>query len=329
MRPIRAHVRFSMPGLAAVAALVVLAAGCGTLAVWSAAPKTRSATRTPAAAEADTVFWRTLHAGDYAKIPTALTALKGAYLADPNDPVTAAHIGFMHIWRLSERGRIPGGPGPEITDDAVLARKYFEEAVRLDPSDARYAGFYASLLMSEGTIHKDDKLVRRGYYAMKDGVRAWPEFNLFTSGYGPSQLPYDSLQFAEALEAQWKNVDLCIGERIDRANPDYATFMRLETHAGPKRACWNSWIAPHNLEGFFLNFGDMLVKAGQPETAVVMYGNAKLSKEYATWPYRQVLDERIASAKANVEAFRVEKPAPGQPTVMVRSTYACMACHQE
>ena len=329
MRPIRAHVRFSLRRVVAVAATLFLVAGCGTLAVWSAPAKTRSASRTPAAVEADKVFWRTLHGGEYAQIPTALTALKGAYLADPNDPVTAAHIGFMHIWRLSERGRIPGGPGPEITDDAVLARKYFEEAVRLDPSDARYAGFYAALLMSEGTIHKDDKLVRRGYYAMKDGVRAWPEFNLFTSGYAPSQLPHDSTQFAEALQAQWKNLDLCIGERIDRANPDYAKYMRLERREGPKRACWNSWIAPHNLEGFFLSFGDMLVKAGQPDAAVVMYGNARLPKEYATWPYRPVLEERIASAKANVEAFRVENPPAGAPTVMVRSTFACMACHQE
>ena len=68
----------------------------------------------------------------------------------------------MHIWRLAERARIASGPGPEITDDAVLARKYFEEAVRLDPGDARYLGFYASLLMAEGTIHKDDKLVAAG-----------------------------------------------------------------------------------------------------------------------------------------------------------------------
>ncbi len=90
----------------------------------------------------------------------------------------------MHIWRLAERARIASGPGPEITDDAVLARKYFEEAVRLDPGDARYLGFYASLLMAEGTIHKDDKLVRRGYYTMREAVTAWPEFNYFTAGYG-------------------------------------------------------------------------------------------------------------------------------------------------
>ena len=133
----------------------------------------------------------------------------------------------MHIWRLAERARIASGPGPEITDDAVLARKYFEEAVRLDPGDARYLGFYASLLMTEGTIHKDDKLVRRGYYTMREAVTAWPEFNYFTAGYAASALPYDSPRFKEGVEAQWLNLDVCVGERVDRANPDYVRYMRL------------------------------------------------------------------------------------------------------
>ena len=205
--------------LGAAAAMLVAGGGCGPLAVWSAPEKTRSVARTPAAEQADTLFWSRLHAGAYDQIPQSLTALKAAYLVNPNDPVTAAHIGFMHIWRLAERARIPSGPGPEITDDAVLARKYFEEAVRLDPGDARYLGFYASLLMTEGTIHKDDKLTRRGYYTMREAVTAWPEFNYFTAGYGTSALPYDSPRFKEALEAQWRNLDVLRGRARGPCQP--------------------------------------------------------------------------------------------------------------
>jgi hypothetical protein len=74
---------------------------------------------------ADGVFWRTLHGGAYAEIPAALRILKTAYLENPNDPVTAAHIAWMHTWRLAERARMDGmPPDPAITDDAVLARKY-------------------------------------------------------------------------------------------------------------------------------------------------------------------------------------------------------------
>jgi hypothetical protein len=313
--------------LGAALVIVVATAGCGRLAVWAAPAKQPSAARTAAAVEADKLFWKTLHAGEYDRIPDALTAVKAAYLDNPNDAVTASHVGWLHIWRLGERAR-HAPVRPEITDDAVLARKYFEEAVRLAPKEARYLGFYASLLMAEGTIHKDEKMVRRGFYTMKDAVAAWPEFNYFTAGYATSALPVASDRYREALEYQWRNVDACVGETVDRANPDYARYMRLDTREGPKRVCWNSWIAPHNFEGFFLNFGDMLVKAGEPETAVVMYGNARRAREYPAWPYRAVLEERIVNAKRNVEAFRRAETAPGAPTVMVASAFACVGCHQ-
>jgi hypothetical protein len=313
---------------AAILATLMVAIGWSRIAVWAAPEKRPSVERRAAALAADHLFWTTLHAGDYDRIPEALTVLKAAYLDDPNDAVTAAHVGWMHIWRLAERARhLP--IRPEITDDAVLSRKYFEEAVRLDPREARYQGFYASLLMAEGTIHRDEKMVRRGFYAMKDAVAAWPEFNYFTAGYTASALPADSDRFREAIEAQWRNLDVCTGERVDRANPDYARYMRLETREGPKRVCWNSWIAPHNFEGFFLNFGDMLVKAGQPELAVVMYGNARHAREFGAWPYRTVLEERIRDAASNAEAFRRPEPAAGAATLMVRSPFACMACHQQ
>jgi hypothetical protein len=200
--------------------------------------------------------------------------------------------------------------------------------LRLNPREARYLGFYASLLMTEGTIHKDQKLVRKGYYTMLDAVAAWPEFNYFTAGYGFSALPRASERFREGLEYQWRTVDVCVGEKVDRANPDYARYMRLATKEGPKRVCWNSWIAPHNFEGFFLNFGDMLVKAGDPETAVKIYRNAQHSPEYPTWAYREVLEDRIRNATQNVAAFQLDNPAPGAPTVMVRSRFACVSCHQ-
>jgi tetratricopeptide (TPR) repeat protein len=311
----------------AALALLLGATGCDRIAVWAAPEKTPTASRSEAAGRADELFWRTLHRGEYDRIPEALTALKAAYLENPRDAVTASHIGWLHIWRLGERARHEP-VRPEITDDAVLARKYFEEAVRMNPKEPRYLGFYASLLMAEGTIHQDEKMVRRGFFTMKDAIAAWPEFNYFTAGYSMSTLPADSPRYREALEYQWLNLDACAGEKVDRTNPDYARYMRLETKEGPRRVCWNSWIAPHNFEGFFLNFGDMLVKAGQPDLAVTMYRNARHAREYAAWPYKAVLEGRIRDAASNVEAFRRAEPGPDSATLMVRSTFACMGCHQ-
>jgi hypothetical protein len=297
--------------------------------VRSAPAKQASTSRTPASLQADELFWQTLHGGRYEEIPAAINALTGAYLANPNDAVTAAHIGWMHIWRLAESSRLERVP-PTITHDAILARRYFEEAVQLNPNEARYLGFLASATMTEGSIHKDERLTRRGYFLMQDAVKAWPEFNLFTAGYGASRLPSDSERFKEALGRQWQTLDLCSGAKIDRANPDFGPYMSQATTEGPKRACWNSWIAPHNFEGFFLNMGDMLVKSGDWQVARKIYATAKFSPTYEQWSFRDVLEARISGAEANVAVFNSPRDNADKtrPRIMVTSAFACMACHQ-
>jgi hypothetical protein len=315
--------------------VIVLAVGIGTL-VWTSwgriavqlAPKKQSATsRSEAALKADDLFWQTFHNGEYEKIQPALEVLTAAYLQTPSDAKTAAHIGWLHIWRISERARLNSIPATS-TDDAVMARKYFTEAVTLDPSDARYLGFLAAATLAEGSIHKDEKLTREGYFMLRDSIKAWPEFNLFTAGYVMSPQPADSPRFREALEWEWRNLDVCAGEKIDRANPNYSKYMSSETKEGQKRVCWNSWIAPHNFEGFFLNMGDMLVKSGDWQTAQKIYATAKLSREYSSWKFQAVLEDRISQAQGNVALFKA--PNETQKTkIMINSEFSCMGCHQQ
>ncbi len=314
--------------------LILLAAAffAATALAGEPAPvKLASATRTPQALQADEVFWRTLHAGDYAHIDAALQASTAAYLADPGDALTAAHVGWLHIWRLAENGRAERHV-PTITDDAILARRYFEEAVALKPDDARFQGFLASAQLAEGAIHHDPALMRRGESTMAAAVRAWPEFNLFTAGYVASTAASDSRAFRAGLEQQWRNMEACLDTPVDRANPDIA---RHRGHAAPSaeklRACGNTEAVPHNVEGFYLNFGDMLVKAGDWQTARKVYANAMAAPDYATWPFAAVLQERIAHAPDNVTLFNGPSAGRGKPgpQVMANSNAACMACHQQ
>jgi hypothetical protein len=310
-----------------------LLSGCGFMAVQTAPAKKAATTRSEAAMRSDALFWQTLHSGDYEGIGRALQANKAAYLHAPDDAITASRVGFLHIWRLAENARLDTLP-PDITDDAVMARKYFEEAYSLDPSDARIQGFLASSLLAEGSIHKDQALTRKGYYMMRDAIDAWPEFNLFTAGYVMSPQPRDSERFREALEWQWRNIEECVGVRVDRRQPSMAPFMNKAASTEVKnRACWNSAIAPHNFEGFFLNMGDMLVKSGDWQSAQQIYANAKLSPSYGEWKFSAVLERRIEQAQANVDTFNAVLPsprsqAPGDNVIMNRSRFACVACHQ-
>ena len=75
--------------------------------------------------------------------------------------MTAARIGWLHTWRIAERSRNPGAPAT-ITDDIVLARKYFGEASHRAPNESRFKGFFASVTMAEGAIHKDEATIQRG-----------------------------------------------------------------------------------------------------------------------------------------------------------------------
>jgi len=321
---------FGKRTLLAIGILIGFLAGCEYLAVRSAPEKLPAASRSEAAVKADKLFWDTFHNGEYGKIQNALDVLTAAYLDDPADAVTAAHIGWLHVWRVTERARLNAVPAT-ITDDTVLARKYFQEAVKLDPSDARYLGFLAATTLAEGNIHKDEKLTRQGYYMLLDSIEAWPEFNLFTAGYVMSRQPADSPRFLEGVDWEWRNLDECFQETVNRKDPDFSKYLSLATTEGNKRVCWDSWIAPHNLEGFFLNMGDMLVKSGDWRTAQKIYANAKLLPAYANWKFRGILEERIAVAESNVTVFN----APDDPSdrakarIMLKSAFACMACHQQ
>ena len=290
---------------------------------------------------ADSVFWRTLRDGAYDQIPRAMALLKAAYLQNPRDPETAAHVGFLHAWRLAERARLAAVP-PTLTDDAVLARTYFERAAAHGPASPEVIdGFLAAFQRTEGEIHADPALSAAGLARGRAAARRWPAFNAFTLGYTLSGRPDSSALFREGIELQWASMAACRAAAVDRADPAVGAgrVAQMAQHdERTRRACGNSWIAPHNAEGFFLNMGDMLVKAGDWRTARRVYGLARLEPTYPRWAYRAVLEAREADAERNVTAFRAPevrgRPPAGSASadparrIMLRTPFACMACHQ-
>lgn len=304
-----------------------LLGGCESIALVTTPAKKPQVSHTRLAKVAEEKFWKTLHQGDYGRLPETTSLLTAAYLENPHDPRLAAHLGFVHIWKIAERARKKEIP-PTITNEIILAKHYFQEAVQLEPSDPRSQGFLGDALLVSGQIFDDEREQVRGYFQLQHAIVMWPEFNYFTAGYPMSTLTPDSEHFKEGLAWQWATLDLCAQHRVSRTNPDFKPYMHLETTKGKKRACWNSWIAPHNFEGFFLNMGDMLVKSGDWQTAIKIYKNARLSRTYRAWPYRKMLEERILHAKENVRYFQKEQVHTPARTVLFNSGYGCVACHQ-
>lgn len=305
--------------------LMLSIAGCEFMAVHSAPEKTAKPESTALSKQARAAFWDSLHAGSYERLPEVRTLLTAAYLENPRNPDISLLLAHAHLWTIAERFRLSESD-PRITDHAILAETYFAEASRLNPEDHRIPGWLGGIKLALGQIHQDERLTREGYFMLHDAIRLFPEFNSFSAGYVLSSRPRDDEKFREGLEDMWQNLDLCAGERIARTNPDYGKYMSRETTSGPKRVCWNSAIAPHNFEGFFLNMGDMLVKNGEAATAQKIYQIARLSKDYEGWPYKTLLEGRIAQAEERARLFQSADPTQ-PPEIMFNSTHACTACH--
>lgn len=286
------------------------------------------------ATSADHYFWKHFHEGNYDSIPEILHLLKAAYIENPNNATLAAHIGFTHAWALSERIRLPK-PSANVIDHATLANKYFKEAMQLDPSDIRLKGFHGDFLMSEGSIDQDQKKIVKGYLETKKVARQWPEWGDFTLSYPLSLSNKTDKRFQESIDLMWHNADACACEKVDREHLDwkkYYPLLNTDLTEKNRRACWNTWIAPHNLEGFFIHFGDILIKSGDLKKGLMMYQNAKSVPEYESYPYKEVVELRIKNAQENLQRFNqaIEiSNGNSNNVLMINSKISCMGCHQK
>lgn len=98
---------------------IFLLVGCANIALMLAPEKSSRVSNTKEAKRVHQLFWDTFHSGQYDQIDKAMIPLKAEYLNNPHDPQLAAHIGFLHIWKLSERYRLKR-ISPSITDNAIL-----------------------------------------------------------------------------------------------------------------------------------------------------------------------------------------------------------------
>ena len=295
------------------------------IAIHSAPRKIAAAPDESGSAVAKQAFRDAFEAQRYEALSEITAALTAAYLKNPNDAKLALLVGHAHLWRIAERARDPNA-GPGVTDSMVLANFYFNEAYRLQPDDHRIGGWLASTQMALGSIHADERARRSGYFMLKDSVRAFPEFNNFTLGYVMSRLPVGDPKLEEATQAMWTNLDLCVGHKVDRRNPDLSVLGAASSADGPQRVCFNLPGAPHNLEGFFLAFGDLLVKTGDVQLAKAVYLQAKVSSTYDSWAFKPLLEERVRTADARAAQFASGDPR-NAPEMIATSAHTCAVCH--
>lgn len=324
-----------MKSIVYIVVLLACLTGCGKIAIATAPSRTPDVSSDHLSESMQHQFMEILHSGEYDKIDTTIEQLTAAYLQQPNDPKTNLYLGMAHLWAVAERNRLHPVPA-RIIERLTLADFYLGEASSLNPDDARIVGFQAAARMAMGSVHNVEKWKRMGYFEAKDAISDYPEFNLFVLSNSMIQLPAHDPTLSEAEEALWQTAEVCFDRKIDPAQLEVSAIQAdiiqaQKNFSGSQRdrACFNSEIAPHNIEGFFLHFGDVLAKTGNQVNASIMYQLASTTPSSSSWPYQKVAASRLDKLSAMVQQFHNAKRVEDEPEIMARSGYACVACHEK
>ncbi|MFO0550773.1 MAG: hypothetical protein U0271_20435 [Polyangiaceae bacterium] len=245
---------------------------------------------------------------------------------DPTAADPAVVRALAHLWHVAEVGRDPNA-GSVFAEQANLLSQ-FQQARDNAPDDPRVPCWLGLTMLGTGQATQDQTLIDQGFAMLDEGVNAYPEFNLFCVALAYGGYPASDPSFTNAIDALYQTMDLCFGETVDRLNPTIEPYLDQATSTGQKRVCWNDPIAPHNAEGFYLFFGDLLVKSGDLETALVMYGNAKLVAEYADWPYKSLLEGRLTDDLGARAALYADADLMNDPPIAgAELDRGCTYCH--
>jgi len=300
---------------------------CRQVAVASA-PERIPQPPSEATAAGTSLLARALLAGDYNSLPAVIEELTRLSIGRPRDGRLHLTLGMAHLWALSERERSTATKA-SITDHAILARHYLLSARTLLPEDARIEGWSGAAQLATAALLEDERGKREGFFELEHAIGRFPEFNGFSASYSLSRMEAADPRYdAAVIRPLFDVFERCWGAGAtwsERRSRLRAALGSPADAMAPKRVCFNSQRAPHNVEGFFLHFGDALAKAGRAEEAKEAWGLAQVADSYASWTHREALEERIATAQAKSRSFAAAKHGEG---MMIGSRRACAACHQ-
>lgn len=250
-------------------------------------------------------FWRVFNAGDYAARADASELLMRAAEEHPEDSYFAFLQAHVNLWRLAEMQTL--GDALVALEALDIAETQFERAYALCPTDHRIPSWLGPIKIRAGQLFGDDARVEEGKRLLEQGIARYPAFVTFSRLLVYSDAPIDSEEFQSSLDAVRITRDLC----NDSTDP----------------GCIDSPRVPYNREGGVIYLGDVYAMAQERENALATYMSAKSKPNWATWPYRDVLEERIRTLDARMAAAATASVLDDHETAWTVSNQ-CALCHQ-
>jgi hypothetical protein len=269
------------------------------------------------AAAGEAAFWDTLWGDDH-RVDETLELLGRAVERDRRDGRSHFLIAMMHLYNYGQEVANPLHPSSRGRSEVLAARAAFDRAVPLlwnvESGDSRVPGFAAAATYAKGVGFGDAAETARGIGELEYASTINTLFNSFDLfAVAPAVPPSDPL-YARVLEL------------LD------VTFPEVATQCGTQgEICFNDGMAPHNLEGTFILFGDIYAKGGRTESARGYYESALSIGEKSGWDpsFVATARERVQNVEQRVALYQDGDPANDPPFVGSGGASSCAYCHRK
>jgi len=268
------------------------------------------------AAAGERAFWDTLWA-EGPRSSEAVRLLGNAVRGDPFDGRSQFLLAMMRLYRFGERVTDADSITAASEREIVAATLAFSRASPLlwngVAGDSRVPGFAAAAPYARGVAQRDPRWIERGLRDLESAAEINHLFNSF-----------DSLGVAGFISG----TDPAY-QRILELLDGFDTLLAL--CGGQDEICFNSGMAPHNIEGTFLLFGDIYAKGGRLDDAREWYGTAVGIGESSGWKpeFLATARSRLAGAAERVALYRDGDPDNDPPLVGAGNGRggSCAYCH--
>ena len=268
------------------------------------------------AAAGEQGFWDVLHGDDAsaARQTVALNALKRASERDERDARSRFLRGMLHLYRFGQMVVSFDAVSQEAVSEITAAVDALDEALPMlwdgTHGDSRIPGFAAAARWTKGRVLGDAALMSQGLAELQAAIVVNPNFNLF-----------DYIPLAQALAAN----DPLFAEIVAFVDGQLSGELGSCVFTQPE-ICGNGGLAPSNLAGSLMVFGDLYAKNGQLAPAENWYGLA-VALTPPTYAFLPALQDRAANAAARVALYQNADPSDDPPMIGAGAE-ACAACHR-
>jgi hypothetical protein len=277
------------------------------------------------AAAGEAGFWSILHGVDHspARQEKTLALLTRAVEHDRHDGRSAFLLAMLHLYRFGQSTIRYDDVSAAARAELVAANDAFARAVPLlwdgQRGDSRVPGFAAAATFGLGVVDRDAALQAKGLTDLEAAVAVNPFFNVF-----------DLIPVVQALapsDPRFQQIVPLLAGYI----ADPATLQCVVTQP---EICSDQGLAPRNVAGALLLFGDVYAKAAALDSsylaqAETWYGIAAFgASQRPGYLFADAVAARVGHAADRAALYQDADPT-NDPPLVGAGPEACAVCHYD